>query len=393
VFTSRALARAAVWLSSTLLTAVAVIVGVLSTFPPPSGGDAELSRALVPIASLAVLGGGTYALQRRHGRAETVIGLLVVGAAAFAYSLSVQPLLTPGQKSDSIVLSLVVVAATVSGVGRRSLAACLLVCGFGYVATASAAVLAADLRGRVIVVDFTGLGSFIAVSLLLIVLWVVRRGAVQEAPALERAAKQQQSIVEEARLLGHASSLLHDTVLGDLQALAMLPPGPIPAGHAALIARDLDLLERSDQLMRRPGTSPVPALIESTSESRLARTLYRVGARGLRVVVSGDAADLSTLDPAAEDALVGAIEQCLVNVIVHADVSLAELAIAVSGDDLTATVADSGRGFVSSSTPADRLGLRLSVHDRMLSVGGSATVWSRPGAGTSVLLTVPRRTS
>lgn len=393
VFTSRALARAAIWLSSILLASVAVIVGVLATFPPGSGGDADLYRAIVPIASLAVLGGGAYSLQRRHGRAETVIGLMVVCAAAFAYSLSVEPLLTPGQKSDSVVLSLPVVAATVSGVGRRSLTACLVVCGLGYLVTSSAAVLGADLGGRVIVLDFTALGSLIAVSLLLIVLWVARRGAVQQVSALDRAAKQQQRIVEEARLLGHASSLLHDTVLGDLHALAMLAPGPIPDSHLTVIRRDLELLERSDLLMRAPGTIPIPGLIESTSESVLARMLGRVGARGLRVVVSGDAAGLAALEPAAEEALVGAIEQCLVNVIVHAGVSLAELAIVVSGDDVTATIADSGRGFVSSSTPADRLGLRLSVHDRMLGVGGSATVWSRPGSGTSVLLTVPKRSA
>jgi hypothetical protein len=372
------------------LLSVAVIVGVLSTFPPLTGGVADPARAIIPIASLAVMGGGAYALQVRHGTVESVIGLLIVCAAAFAYALSVEPLLTPGQKSDSIVLSLPVVAATVSGVGRRSLTACLVVCGLAYAATSSAAVLGAHLGGREVVLDFTAFGSFVAVSLLLVVLWVARRGAVQQAPALDRAAKQQQGIVEEARLLGHASSLLHDTVLGDLHALAMLAPGPIPAGHLAVIRRDLELLERSEELLAAPGTAPIPGLIESTSESGLARMLDRVGARGLRVVVSGDAADLAALDPEVEEALIGAVEQCLVNVIVHAGVSLAELAIVTSGDDVAAMVADSGHGFVSSSTPSDRLGLRLSVHDRMLGVGGSATVWSRPGSGTSVLLTAPR---
>lgn len=380
------------WLSSILLAAVAIIVGVLATLHPQTAGDADLGRAAVPIASLALMGGGAYALQRFHGPVATVVGLLVVCATAFAYALSVEPLLTPGQKSDSIVLSLPVVAATVSGVGRRSLTACLVVCGLAYAFTSSAALLGAELGGREIVLDLTAFGSFVSVSLLLVVLWVTRRRAVQQAPALDRAAKMQQRIAEEARLLGHASSLLHDTVLGDLHALAMLPPGTIPDSHLAVIRRDLELLERSEDLMGAPGTVSIPGLIESTSESRLAHVLDRVGARGLRVIVSGDAAELTALDPVAEEALVGAVEQCLVNVILHAGVSIAELAIAVSGDEVTAMVADAGRGFNTSSMPADRLGLRISVHDRMLGVGGSATVWSRPGAGTSVLLTVPRRT-
>ncbi|KQP56483.1 sensor histidine kinase [Agreia sp. Leaf283] len=378
------------WLSSTLLAAVAIIVGVLATFHPQTGGEADLWRAAVPIASLAVMGGGAYALQRLHGPVDTTIGLLVVCASAFAYALSVEPLLTPGQKSDSIVLSLPIVAATVSGVGRRSLTSCLVVCGLAYAAASSAALLGADLGGRVVVLDFTALGSFVAVSLLLVVLWVARRGAVQQAPALDRAAKMQQSVAEEARLLGHASSLLHDTVLGDLHALAMLAPGTIPDSHLAVIRRDLELLERSDDLMRTTGAVAIPGLIESTSESRLAHALDRVGARGLRVIVSGDAAELTRLDPVAEEALVGAVEQCLVNVILHAGVSIAELAIAVSGEEVTAMVVDAGSGFVPSSAPADRLGLRISVHDRMLGVGGTATIWSRPGAGTSVLLTVPK---
>lgn len=377
-------------MSSILLAAVSAIVCVLSIRAPVDEGEVGIARAIVPVLSLAVLGGGAYVLQRRHGALETVVALLVVCCAGFAYSLSVDSLLAASQKSDSVMLSLPVVAATVSGVGRRSLASCLAVCGLSYAVTSSASILGTAIGHREIVVDFTALGSLIAVSALLVVLWLARRNAVQEAPALDRAVREQQSIDEEARLLGHASSILHDTVLGDLHAIAMLPQGPIPDSHLAVIRRDLDLLSRSDELLRAPGSASIPGLIETTSESALARALARVGARGLRVIVSGDVDELDTLDPAAEEAIVAAIEQCLVNVVVHAGVSLAELAILSSGDDVTATVADGGRGFSTAATPADRLGLRLSVHDRMLGVGGSATVWSTPGAGTSVLLSVPK---
>jgi signal transduction histidine kinase len=363
---------------------------VLSLRPGAAGAEPSIARAVVPVLSLLVMAGGAYSLQRRHGRIETVLALLVVCAAGFAFSLSVEPLLAADQKSDSIVLSLPVVAASVAGVGRRSLTSCLVVCGLGYVVTASGSVLGADLGGRDIVVDFTALGSFLAVSVLLVVLWLARRDAVRQAPALEWAAKEQQSIVEEARLLGHASSLLHDTVLSDLHALAMLAPGPIPEAHRVIIRRDLDLLERNDALLRAPGVVRIPGLIEATSETRLAQVLDRVGARGLRVIVSGRAAEMAALDPAEEEALLGAVEQCLVNVVLHAGVATAELALVSSGDDITAMVTDAGSGFSESATSPDRLGLRLSVHDRMLAVGGSATVWSTPGVGTSVLLTVPK---
>jgi signal transduction histidine kinase len=378
------------WFSSILLAAVAVIVGVLLTRQPQTGVVLDLARPLVPIVSLIVLGLSVYAVQRTDALAVTVAGISMVSVASFVYAFSVGPLLAQSQKSDSVVLSLPIVAATMMGVGRRSLTACIVICGLGYTIPATAAMFGASLSGRTVVLDFTALGSFVAVSLLLAVLFTARRGATKGASVLSLASMQEESVVEEARLLGHASSLLHDTVLGDLHALAMLPPGPIPESHLAVIRRDLELLERSDELLRDSTTGALPTLIETTSSTPLARMLDRIGSRGLRVVVSGEPAELGELSPSTEDALVGAIEQCLVNVAVHAGVSLAELAIVSVGDELTATVADSGRGFTASATPGDRLGLRLSVHERMRRVGGSATVWSTPGAGTSVLLAVPK---
>ncbi len=48
-----------------------------------------------------------------------------------------------------------------------------------------------------------------------------------------------------------------------------------------------------------------------------------------------------------------------------------------------------GPASTSTSVAPDRLGVRASMIDRMESVGGSARVWSSPGSGTSVMLTIP----
>ena len=50
---------------------------------------------------------------------------------------------------------------------------------------------------------------------------------------------------------------------------------------------------------------------------------------------------------------------------------------------------DEGRGFDRDLVPADRLGLRASVQERIAAVGGGATIWTQPGRGTSVMLRVP----
>jgi signal transduction histidine kinase len=63
-------------------------------------------------------------------------------------------------------------------------------------------------------------------------------------------------------------------------------------------------------------------------------------------------------------------------VVVHCD--------AESG--LTVQVADTGCGFDVSEIPHARLGLRVSIRERMEAVGGSVRVLSVPGGGTSVVI-------
>jgi hypothetical protein len=55
----------------------------------------------------------------------------------------------------------------------------------------------------------------------------------------------------------------------------------------------------------------------------------------------------------------------------------------------TVLVADSGRGFDTASVSADRLGLRVSMRERMAAVGGLVSVKSLPGAGTSIVISWP----
>ena len=60
---------------------------------------------------------------------------------------------------------------------------------------------------------------------------------------------------------------------------------------------------------------------------------------------------------------------------------------------VTAFVRDQGSGFDPAVVPADRRGIADSIVGRMERHGGTATVHSRPGAGTEVVLKLPRRTS
>ena len=58
----------------------------------------------------------------------------------------------------------------------------------------------------------------------------------------------------------------------------------------------------------------------------------------------------------------------------------------LDGPTLTVVVADEGSGFNPQTVPADRLGITVSIRDRMSVIGGSADIDSAPGRGTRVTL-------
>ena len=58
------------------------------------------------------------------------------------------------------------------------------------------------------------------------------------------------------------------------------------------------------------------------------------------------------------------------------------VAVSLDSPTLTVVVADDGRGFDPQTVPADRLGITVSIRDRMATIGGSADIDSAPGRGT-----------
>ncbi|KQQ95875.1 hypothetical protein ASF62_05210 [Leifsonia sp. Leaf325] len=98
----------------------------------------------------------------------------------------------------------------------------------------------------------------------------------------------------------------------------------------------------------------------------------------------------------AAEALYSASVQAMVNSMQHAGgaASLVRRRLTVTGlaDGCRITVSDTGRGFDAAGIPQERLGIRVSIIERMLSVGGTARIESSPGAGTTVTLQWPADT-
>ncbi|NMO05081.1 hypothetical protein HH308_28055 [Gordonia sp. TBRC 11910] len=93
------------------------------------------------------------------------------------------------------------------------------------------------------------------------------------------------------------------------------------------------------------------------------------------------------LDSTTAEAVIGAAREVLSNVDRHAHANRVEIIV---GDDRV-EISDDGRGFPTDSTRvAERFGVRNSILNRMEDAGGAATIDSRIGIGTTVVLYWPR---
>lgn len=84
-------------------------------------------------------------------------------------------------------------------------------------------------------------------------------------------------------------------------------------------------------------------------------------------------------------------QESLLNVVKHADVDVAHVALAIEGDVLVASVRDGGPGFDPAAVRPARgrhVGLSL-LRERVRLAGGTLEVSSAPGAGTTLSMTLP----
>ena len=189
--------------------------------------------------------------------------------------------------------------------------------------------------------------------------------------------------------------LLHDTVLNTLTAIAR------SGGAGAAISQcrqDIGMLERAlsesgDAAPARPAAGPLDAIAAVVSEMR---------ARGLTVeldIADGAAGERGTgalVPGAVAAAMAHATREALANVAEHAGtgkawvtVSLAPSAEPGGAGRLRVTIRDAGAGFDVGGVEPARLGVRRSITERVEDWGGSASVRSAPGRGTTVCLSWP----
>lgn len=186
--------------------------------------------------------------------------------------------------------------------------------------------------------------------------------------------------------------LLHDTVLATLTLLAHSGVGVTPAALQKQAGDDARLLRQL-----RLGGLPTPRRsggysLEPATVLTLGDTLDAVRQRferlGLKVNWHGSGR--VQLESTVLDSFLLALSECLENVRRHSGVDHADVTITDDDTTVRAMVTDTGVGFDLGQVGSERLGVAESVVARLRDVGGNARLFSSPGAGTTVVLEVPK---
>jgi signal transduction histidine kinase len=187
-------------------------------------------------------------------------------------------------------------------------------------------------------------------------------------------ARAESAVREKSRL----DALIHDTVLTTLLLASKaqtVGEQHSAAGMAITAITKLNEAQRTTEGASISGSSLFAALekIALSQDPDLICTKTDLDA----VEISGEVAN----------ALTEAMLQAIVNSQQHAGPGATrELHLKAHRSGIKIVIKDNGRGFRMSRVPKNRLGVRISIIERVQMVGGRAFIDSRPGAGTSIIL-------
>ncbi|WP_411701457.1 sensor histidine kinase [Conyzicola sp.] len=257
----------------------------------------------------------------------------------------------------------------------------------GYLLSFAVSAVASAVTGLAFVPGWGPTIAFVVYAGCYLALIAVRANQDKQVPDLARLEEDTRRLAIENQFEQRAAAIVHDTVLSDLTAI-MNANGPLDERARARFRADVATLSDSAWL-RESAEPPVVAPLDAVLRNALETLVSDFQWRGLSVDVTGDSHEVIRVSPEAASSLVLAVRACLDNVLDHAQTGSAELVISTTPRAVTIMVIDHGVGFDPLAVAGDRLGLRASVTARIRSHGGSVRVWSTPGSGTSVLISVP----
>jgi hypothetical protein len=364
---------------------LALTLGLLIEFGAVRGILSELS---VPMMIVSILLACAIAAGFTARPVVVIAFLLVCTTGAIVYQLTLlaayPPILTEGYfllNRPAVSLVLVAVGVTTWLIGL----AWILV---GYLMATIVSVAVALATGLQFA---TGAGptlvllTYVLVHLALAGIQASQRHRVPNLDALEEATRQR-GFAED--LKARATAVAHDTLLNDL-AIVMNAPTELDARARDRLRADVATLRSDEWLGHASDTAVVVDDQDIEMRNQIMKLMSELQWRGLTVHVTGSGSGIYRLAQDVATAIVDSIGACLENVLKHSGTTVAEVDLAYADNEITVIVSDQGVGFDVDSVASDRLGLSLSVVERIRAIGGTAKVWSSVGAGTSIVMRIP----
>jgi signal transduction histidine kinase len=187
---------------------------------------------------------------------------------------------------------------------------------------------------------------------------------------------------------------LHDSISQELFSLSALAGGlrrALPSGSP--VQAEVETMERTAGETMREMQSLLLALRPvALGEAGLASALDGICRAYRERLGAGIQAELEplVLPPDQEHAILRVTQEALANAVKHAAAPVIRVRLRGSEDQVTLEVADAGCGFDLTGPDTGGLGLRT-MHDRVAEHGGTLTIDTSPGNGTTVRARFPRR--
>jgi signal transduction histidine kinase len=363
----------------TATVAVVAVLLVLLALPDfPADHVATSPLVIVALCFAAVLVAGVPLSIARRGNPARA--WLWVAVAAYVGLLALEPFILRDPLpagSTPWLLALSLIAFSCVAVGALNPLRAGVICAGLDIA------LASDYAGRIPVlhsiIDAVGLGLLAAGVIAGV---RILRSRADLADRTERDAQllfqnQHRQIAIEAERV-HTDALLHDSLLAALLTAAGQEDPELSVRMARSALESIS--NAGDHPVMQPGTVSLGTVVASSEHE------FEL----LRHHASIDLAAAHDVDvpPDVADALVSATVQALTNGIEHTPPSTRRSAVAtrLDGGGVRIVIADDGPGFDPSVIDQERLGVRVSILERVRRAGACAEVRSSPGHGTTVVL-------
>ena len=349
----------------------------------------RLSAAVLPVGLLLLMLVSLGFVVWRE-RVWAVAAYLAVGfVASTAYELTLLMALPGSIDTQIYLLNRPAVALVLVGLAARTPLAGIAWSVLGFLVSTLSTLAVTLLAG----VPFRpGYGPVFVVVISLaayLTLWGVQVVQRHRIPNIEELEAENDRLAHGEDLARRTTAAVHDTLLNDL-SIVMNAPDELDVRARSRLRHDLETLSGAEWLDTRSQLTVVDDQ-DTSLRNDIGRMISDYQWRGLSVHVTGSGDGIYQLEPAIATAVVDALGAALENVARHSGVTVAEVELVYEPESITVMVADEGVGFDPTKVAADRLGIRASIEDRIAAVGGTVQVWSSPGSGTSIMMTVPVR--